>query len=206
MRRHPQSEQLARALTRCEKYGEPWAGVVYRLASVRYANRDDLLTGAGSKSHGARWNPPASVATVYSNLDIQTAVAEALAHHRYYGFAVEKALPRVLVSIQVRLQRVLNLTDRRVGRILGVTRGHLVGEDWRARNSSGEEALTQALGQVAWDAGWEGLLLPSAVSSDGANLVVFPGNLLPRRSYLLIINRDQLRARPPWCKSACIVA
>jgi hypothetical protein len=29
------------------------------------------------------------------------------------------------------------------------------------------------------------------------NLIVFPGNLLPPRSYLLIINRDQLPARLP---------
>src|SRR5947209_5562080 len=128
MRRHPESERLAKALARCEKYSEPWAGVVYRSASVRYANRDDLLTGAGSKSAGARWNPPGSVATVYASLEIQTAVAEALAHHRYYGFAVERALPRVLVSVQARLQRVLKLTDRRVSRTLGVTRGQLQGE------------------------------------------------------------------------------
>jgi RES domain-containing protein len=197
MRRHSQSEPLARALARCEKYREPWAGVVYRSASVRYANRDDLLAGAGSKSEGARWNPPASVATVYTSLDLHTALAEAFAHHRYYGFAVEKALPRVLVSIQVRLQRVLKLTDRRVSRTLGITRGQLVGEDWRACNRGGKEALTQAVGRLAWDAGWEGLVLPSAANPDGMNLVVFPGNLLPPRSYLLLINRDQLPAPLP---------
>ena len=50
-------------------------------------------------------------------------------------------LPRVLVSIQARLQRVLKLTDRRVSRTLGVTRGQLLGEDWRACNGGGEEAL-----------------------------------------------------------------
>jgi filamentous hemagglutinin len=196
MQHHPESKQLARALARCDKYGEPWAGVVYRSASVRYANRDDLLTGAGSKSAGARWNPPASVATVYASLTIETAMAEALAHHRYYGFAVEQALPRVLVSIQARLQRVLILTDRRVCRTLGVRRSQLIEEDWRACNGGGEEARTQALGRLAWDAGWEGLVLPSAANPDGMNLVVFPGNLLPPQSYLLIINRDQLPPRP----------
>jgi RES domain-containing protein len=196
MRRHAESERLARALARCEKHAGPWAGVVYRSASVRYANRDDLLTGAGSKSTGARWNPPDSAATVYTSLDIQTAVAEALAHHRYYGFAVERALPRVLVSIQVRLQRVLQLTDRKVSRVLGVTRGRLLGEDWRACNRGGEEALTQAIGRLAWDAGWEGLAVPSAADPSGAYLIVFPGNLLPPRSYLLIFNRDQLPSRP----------
>jgi hypothetical protein len=82
-----------------------------------------------------------------------------------------------------------------VCRSLGVTRGQLVGADWRACNAAGEEALTQAIGRLAWNAGWEGLVLPSAATPDGVNLVVFPGNLLPPQSYLLIINRDQLPPR-----------
>lgn len=195
MRRHVKSERLTRALARCEKHAVAWAGVVYRSASVRYANGDDLLTGAGSKSAGARWNPPGSVATVYTSHDIHTAVAEALAHHRYYSFAIETALPRVLVSIQVRLQRVLKLTDRKVRRVLSVTRDQLLGEDWRERNRRGEEALTQAIGRLAWDAEWEGLEVPSAAAPVGVNLIVFPGNLLSPQSYLLVINRDQLPPR-----------
>jgi RES domain-containing protein len=195
MRRHRESERLTKALVRCEKYGKPWAGVLYRSAAVRYANRDDVLSGAGSKSAGARWNPPRSVATVYTSLDVQTAVVETLAHHRYYGFAVEKALPRVLISVQARLRRVLELTDRKVVRTIGVTRARLLGEDWRECKSCGEEALTQAIGRMAWKAGWEGLRVPSAPNPDGENLIVFPGNLLPPRSYLLIINRDQLPPR-----------
>src|SRR5262245_24918748 len=103
IRQNPESERVAKALGRCEKYAVPWAGVVFRSASVRYANRDDLLTGAGSKSAGAHWNPPGRVATVYTSLEIPTAVEEALAQHRYFGFPVETALPRVLVSIQARL-------------------------------------------------------------------------------------------------------
>jgi hypothetical protein len=99
------------------------------------------------------------------------------------------------VSIQARLRRTLKLTGRRVSRILGVTRGQLLGEDWRACNTGGEEALTQAIGRLVWDAGWEGLVAPSAANPDGVNLIVFPGNLLPPRSYLLIINRDQLPPR-----------
>jgi RES domain-containing protein len=195
MRRHANSDWLAKALGRCEKHVEPWGGVVYRSASVRYANRDDLLTGAGSKTAGARWNAPGTVATVYTSLDIPTAVEEGLAHYRYYGFAVEKALPRVLVSVQVRLRRVLALTSRRVSRILRVTRRQLEAEDWRACNKKGEEALTQAIGRLAWTAEWEGLLVPSAAHSAGTNLIVFPGNIHPPKSYLLIINRERLPGR-----------
>ncbi len=104
-------------------------------------------------------------------------------------------MPRVLVSIQDRLQRVLKLTDPKVRRILGVTTDQLLGEDWRERNRGGEEALTQAIGRLAWDAEWEGLETPPAADSAGVNLIVFPGNLLSPRSYLLAINRDQLPPR-----------
>jgi RES domain-containing protein len=141
---------------------------------------------------GARWNPPESVSTVYTALEMQTAIEEALAHPRYYGYPEEIALPRVLVSIRVSLQRVLNLTNQRLRRSLGVSREQLLREDWRLANESGQESMTQAIGRLAWDAEWEGLLAPSSAHPGGVNLVVFPGNLSPPESYLLIINRDQL--------------
>jgi RES domain-containing protein len=192
MDEYPESRHLARALERCGKLAAPWSGVVYRSASPRYANRDDLLTGVGAKHAGARWNPPQSFATVYTSLEIATAVAEALAHHRYYGLSEEKALPRVLVSIRVHLQRVLNLAAPRARRVLAVTRDRLIGEDWRACNQAGQEALPQAIGRLAWEAEWEGLLVPSSADRRGVNLIIFPGNLLVPKSYLRIINRDQL--------------
>jgi RES domain-containing protein len=132
------------------------------------------------------------MATVYSALDIRTATEESLAHHRYFGFPLETALPRVMISIRVSLQRVFDLTEQRPRRTLGVNRGQLLGEDWRARNANGEEALTQAIGRLAWENQWEAMLVPSAAEPKGVNLIIFPGNLLPPESYLLIINRDQL--------------
>jgi hypothetical protein len=41
--------------------------VVYRSSSPPYANRQDLLTGVGSRIAGARWNPPGSFPTVYTS-------------------------------------------------------------------------------------------------------------------------------------------
>jgi RES domain-containing protein len=192
MKQYFQWSTLKRGLVRCAKYAAHWSGVVYRSASVAYANRDDLLTGAGAKRDGARWNPPDGMASVYSCLEMRTAIEEAMAHHRYYGFADETALPRVLVAIRVSLRRVLNLTDPRLRKVLGVNRRQLISVDWRADNRSDKKALTQAFGRLAWEAEWEGLLVPSSADSGGVNLVVFPGNLNPPPSYLLIVNRDQL--------------
>jgi RES domain-containing protein len=195
IRPHSDSVRLKAAIQRCLRVAIPWTGTVYRTASVRYANRDDLLTGAGSKQDGARWNPPGSVATLYTSLEIQTAIEETLAHNRYYGFPEETALPRVLVAIQTNLQFVLNLTESRTRRRLGVSRDQLLREDWRAANDRSEEALTQAIGRLAWDAECERLLVPAVADPGGVNLVIFPGNLTPPGSYLLIINRNQLPPR-----------
>ena len=189
---HAQADQVKRRLERCGQFAALWSGIVYRSASVAYANRDDLLTGAGARHVGARWNPPNSMATVYSALDIRTATEESLAHHRYFGFPLETALPRVMISIRVSLQRVLDLTEQRLRRTLGINRGQLLGEDWRACNAGGNEALTQVIGRLAWVSQWEAMLVPSAAEPKGVNLIIFPGNLLPPESYLLIINRDQL--------------
>jgi RES domain-containing protein len=77
---HPESDRLRHALERCASRDVRWSGVVYRSASPRYANKGDLLTGVGSKTAGARWNPPRSFPTVYSSLDPHTALDEVLAH------------------------------------------------------------------------------------------------------------------------------
>jgi RES domain-containing protein len=118
---HPKAERLGRGLARCLPRVIPWSGSLYRSASPRYANKDDLLTGVGSKTAGARWNPPNSFRTVYTSLDPETALAEVLAHFRHYGFPVSKAMPRVIVSLEAKLQRVLDLTDGAVRRVLGVS-------------------------------------------------------------------------------------
>src|ERR1043166_9362510 len=104
---HPDSDRLARAMAKCLAHTIPWAGELYRSSSPRYGNKDDLLTGAGSKTAGARWNPPNSFRTVYTSLDPHTAVDEALAHFVHYGLPIATALPRVLVSLRANLQRVL---------------------------------------------------------------------------------------------------
>ena len=79
----------------------------------RYANKDDLLTGLGSKSLQVpagihrRASPPST------SFDPQFNGArsiEVLAHFRYYGFPIESAMPRVTVSVRVQLVRVLDLT------------------------------------------------------------------------------------------------
>lgn len=191
---HPESERLQKAIERCASQAVRWTGTVYRSASPRYANRDDLLTGVGSKTAGARWNPPRSFPTVYSSLDPHTALDEVLAHFRHYGIPIASAMPRVTVSIQVLLGRVLDLTDGLTRSTLRVSERRMLREPWRAAQQAGREALTQSLGRLAHDLGWEALLVRSAARRGGVNLVVFP-ETLSRRSSLEIINVGELPGR-----------
>jgi RES domain-containing protein len=191
---HLESDRLRRALERCASRAVKWSGVVYRSASPRYANKDDLLTGLGSKSAGARWNPPKSFPTIYASLDPHTALDEVLAHFLYYKIPIEGAMPRVTVSVRVRLGRVLDLTEGKTRSALRVSERRMVDEPWREEQKVGREALTQALGRLTHELGWEGLLVPSAARRGGMNLIVLPANL-SRPSSLEIINVGDLPRR-----------
>jgi RES domain-containing protein len=191
---HPESDRLRQAIERCASRAVRWSGVVYRSASPRYANRDDLLTGVGSRTAGGRWNPPKSFPTVYSSLDPHTALDEVLSHFRYYGFPIESAMPRVTVSVRVRLVRVLDFTDGKTRSALRVSVRRMLDEPWWEEQKAGREALTQALGRIGHELGWEAFRVPSAARRGGVNLIIFPANL-SRRSSLEIIKVGDLPRR-----------
>jgi hypothetical protein len=75
---HPDSDRLRRAPEKCLVHLAPWSGVMDRTTGIDYANRADLLSGAGSKRHGARWTPRGAFPAVYGSLDPQSALLEAL--------------------------------------------------------------------------------------------------------------------------------
>jgi hypothetical protein len=72
----------------------------------------------------------------------------------------------------------------------------MLAEPWRQRQKEGREALTQAIGRLAYEANLEGILVPSAACATGSNLVLFPANFDPPKSWLRIINKEDL-PRPP---------
>jgi RES domain-containing protein len=167
---------LERALADSLTLTLPFEGVVFRSMGLRYANEEDATSGAGASLYGGRWNP-VGLATFYASLSIELAGAEALATSRYYRTDPARTLPRVDAAFDVRLQRVLDLTERRVRRRLRVTITALKTLDWRAANNRGEEALTQAIGRCAAAVGFEALIVPSSEVPRGRNLVAFPAEL-----------------------------
>jgi RES domain-containing protein len=168
-----------------------WSGTAYRAVGTEYANKRDLLSGEGTKRFGGRWTPPGSFATAHASLDVKTAVAESLGTQQQYGIAVDAQLPLTLVAIDVILQKMIDLTDDTILRELGLTRQRLLRCPWRESMDKGREALTQAIGRLAFEAGLEALFVPSAQARKGKNLVVFPDSL-HKTSSLTIQNVGKL--------------
>ena len=176
---HPDSARLRNAAGAARKSAAEWSGAFYRSATPRYAGSADLLSGFGARKHGGRWNPPGAFSAVYGSSSPETAVAEALATFRHYGIPISDAMPRVIVALEAKLDAVLDLTDPRTRSLLKVSRRALREEPWRERQEAGIEALTQAIGRAAHEAGFDGLRAPSAPVPAGWNLVVFPQRARP---------------------------
>jgi RES domain-containing protein len=186
---HSDSDQLARAIGRCQAV--PFAKKFIRVAGIDYANQDDLLTGDGSLKHGGRYNPKGAFRSIYGSLELDTATAEVLAHHRRQGRPDPEAdvFPFVVVSLKVEVTRLLDLTDPAVRRTLKVRLTDLIG-DWQDTQNLGQEALTQAIGRLARAAGFQGLLVPSAAKPREQNIVLFRDKI--PRSRLRIIRQNRL--------------
>ena len=171
----------------------PLQETVFRAVGTNYANTRDLLSGEGTKFYGGRWTSPGSFATVHASLDVETALAECLGTRQHYGVVLAERLPITLVAIDVQLHKLIDLIDESVLVALDMTRQRLLRCRWRESMEKGCEALTQAIGRIAFEEGLEGLLVPSAQVRKGKNLVVFPDNLY-RRSSLSIRNAEKLPA------------
>lgn len=187
---HADRDRLVERLGVLRSEAVPFTGIIFRSTTPKYATEDDLVTGEGSRRLGGRWNP-IGLAAVYGSFSPETAMAETLSLNRYYGVPVENAMPRTFVAIEVRLRRVLNLTDGGIRRRLRISLERFLKTDWRKENDAGREALTQAVGQAAALAKFEAIRVPSAQVADAENLIVFPSMLL-KSSRLRVRNPEHL--------------
>jgi RES domain-containing protein len=194
MQPDPNYRPWLKLLNAGSKLCKSWKGHGFRFVSLEYCKPDQILSGIGSFKCGARWNAAGSAKACYTSLTKQTAVAESDAHAEYYGFSREQLRPRLLVAVEFRLSRVLDLTQgMKVG---AFNLAQALGEDWRKTNDGGKESLTQAFGRAVFDAGAEALLVPSARVKAGVNLVFFPGNQL-RGSVARIVDEENLKLLKP---------
>jgi RES domain-containing protein len=166
----------------------PFSGVAYRIIGSRFLASP--LVSAGSRARGGRFNPPGEFEVLYTALSVDTAFAER------DGFlltaagikAARAVRTGVLLKIVCRLSAVLDLTDERVRKRLGLSLGDLLGPwvPWNVVASGFERrrpalvtaAPGQALGRVVYASGrFEAILSPSAKDPGGRCLAILAGRL-----------------------------
>ncbi len=182
------SEKLQDAL----EWAVPFSGVCFRNVSQKFANTRDILSAQGSLDVGGRYNFKGAFEVLYLSYDLHTCLEETIKSMQCdNGFEVAKALPRVVIGIEVKLSRVLDLTGAIIRRQLCIAKKSLIGDDWeKLQNVDNQEAFTQQIGRLAREAGFEAILVPSTVMR-GTNLDIFPDRLLAGSS-LKVVNRHLL--------------
>jgi RES domain-containing protein len=100
---------------------------------------------------------------VYVALDRRTATAELKRLATRAALPLEAFLPRVLLSVQVQLHKVLDLTDAQARQAWGITPDELTSSDW---------IRCQSLARRARELGFEAIRFPSAAGT-GHNLAIF---------------------------------
>lgn len=187
---------LEQKISRAIKHAVPFTGtdrphgVCFRNVKQKFANRDDIFSAEGSLYTGGRYNFVGAFGVLYLACDPHTCLEEVARVTRVGGFRAAENFPRTFIGIRVRLSKVLDLTDPRMRRRLGVSKELLVATDWERIQEKGREAPTQILGRLARSANFEGILSPSA-AWPGNNLNIFLDNILSS-SELSLVNGAQL--------------
>lgn len=175
---HPQRDDfLRRVLDLPPDWMTPFNAVLFRFIHPQFSAAEEIINGEGGHWASGRWNLKGAMRVAYTATEPETALAECLAHARYYNLPLSTALPRVLVSLVLRATSVLDLRDANLRRVLRIALDEMTATDWRRENRRSREAVTQAWGAAFTAAGVEALIAPSAAKNDGTNVVVFPENL-----------------------------
>jgi RES domain-containing protein len=114
-------------------------------------------------------NPPGEFGAIYLALEPETAERELRRRASSVGVPVEDLLPRILLAVEVRLSRVLDLTEPDIRKEWGLNEQDLASPAYEA---------CQEVARVARKSGYEAIRFPSATGS-GTNLAVFLDRLHP---------------------------
>ena len=160
------------------------------------------LYNLGAPAGGARFTPQNGPPALYLTAEPETAFAEV---EQFYAklrqqnpplFALTR--PVVLISVNVHLEQVLDVTDAAIQAALQTTPQELAGS-WRVPQNQGLLAPTQELGQAAFDCGAIQALRYESVQHPGhACYVIFTDRLQNTASFVEVHDPDNnLRERLP---------
>lgn len=155
---------------------------VWRILSPRWVH--DPLSGAGAAQHGGRWNRPGQAA-LYLSEQIETAFAE---YQQEYGVR-----PGFFIAYRLAAKSLIDLTDERVLKAIGVTRNDLTAPwkdiAWADNGSPPSWALSEQLIEQ-----FSGMRVPSVRYAGGTNVVLWRWNS-PRAPHLEVL--DPRHELPP---------
>jgi hypothetical protein len=117
---------------------------------------------SGHREHGGRLNPPRTFETIYLTEDDPQHRDDLILWNR--RVRAEDYSLNILI-LDVRLWRVLDLSDLVVQRLLGVTREELT--------DPGDMSVTQSIGVAAYLASFEGVLYPRSFAPERRNMGIF---------------------------------
>lgn len=140
---------------------DTYAGPAYRQCHPDHTDLDETLRA--SQLFPFRFNPSHEFGVLYVALEQATAIAELLRRAQLSGTQVQTYAPRVMLTLGVRLGKVLDLTDPEVCREWDVTRQDLASDDY---------ARCQEVARVARREGYEAIRYLSA-TGNGENLAIF---------------------------------
>lgn len=186
MQPHPRFTELRDLFRNHPEWFGPWTGTLFRFQTVNFPTPKDVLSGQGARVRGGRWNPP-GLSALYGSTTDTTALEECKATDRYYGLVTKS--PRLLVAIEARVSRIVDLTAPTLRRKLAITLAELAA-DWRKSMEAGRESLTQTVGRAIAVSGGSGLLARSTAVSHGVNVVIFPA--VVGRAQLAVVEGEKL--------------
>lgn len=157
-----------------------YSGYSYRVIEDRW--RNDPLSAIGALQHGGRYNAPGAFSLLYTADSRVTALkeVEALFDTSDGQLADVPRNPELLLTLEITLHHVLDLTDTDLCAKLGTSREELVGETPSRfiLNSQGKTTPTQDLGAACYFRGRiSALKAPSAAHALGYSLNIFPDRL-----------------------------
>jgi RES domain-containing protein len=174
-----------------------WKGLLFRASPLTHAQAAKLLNGQGSLALGGRWLAAGTFPAVNLSTDQATCLAESGASFTYYNWAPSDVRPKIVVAVQARFLKVINLVaPKGLQTKPWMELDQFLAEDWHKVNYANHEAQSQAFGRAAHDIGAEALLIPSVRVPAGVNLVYFPQSLTAR-SKVNLLGQDDLNQ---WLK------
>ncbi len=157
-----------------------YSGYSYRVIEDRW--RNDPLSAIGALQSGGRYNAPGTFSLLYTANSRITAFKETQALFNTENGQLRDVPrnPELVLTLEVTLLCVLNLTDPDVCTRLGTSREELVSvtPSRFILNAQGKTTPTQDLGAACYlSERISALKIPSAAHSDGYCLNIFPDRL-----------------------------